>query len=282
MSSLPVVLSFGASDATGAADLQADQLAIASMGCHPASVVTAIGISADPVQEFVALDDEAIDGQAQAVLQNMAISAFKVGMVATADQVQPIAAILADYDAVPVVLEPKFGAPEADDSDSELAEALRELLVPQASVVAVSLPLARRLVSLANDDDERSHALSASVCARELIAWGAEFVLVTDAEPGSLQVTAALYDDSGLVRSDGLPRIDAPSTRLLGVSDTLSASLAALLAQGLDVPQACHEACQYTAAAVMNAFSTGIGVAVPDRLFWAADDDEDEGGSDVN
>jgi hydroxymethylpyrimidine/phosphomethylpyrimidine kinase len=180
------------------------------------------------------------------------------------------------------VLEPRLGATAADDANSELAEALRELLVPQASVVAGSLALARRLVSLVNDDEERSHGLAASVCARELIGWGAEFVLIIDAEPGSLQVTAMLYDESGLVRSEGLPRIDAPSTRLLGVSDTLSASLAALLAQGLDVPQACHEACQYTAAAVMNAFSTGIGVAVPDRLFWAADDDDDDERSDVN
>jgi hydroxymethylpyrimidine/phosphomethylpyrimidine kinase len=73
-----------------------------------------------------------------------------------------------------------------------------------------------------------------------------------------------------------LPRLDVPSTRLLGVTDTLSAALAGLLAHGLDVPQACHEACQYTAAAVVNAFHAGIGVAIPDRLFWAGDDDDDD------
>jgi hydroxymethylpyrimidine/phosphomethylpyrimidine kinase len=284
MSSLPVVLSFGASDATGAADLQADQLAIASMGCHPASVITAIGISArDRDDEFVLLDDEAIEGQAQLILQNMAVAAFKVGALASAAQVQPIAAILADYDSVPVVLDPKFGPSQDDDADSELAAALRELLVPQASVLSISLMLARRLLSLANDDEERSHDLPATACARELIAWGTEFVLLTDADPGSPQAMAALYDESGLVRSDALPRLDAPSTRLLGVSDTLSAALAGLLAHGLDVPQACHEACQYTAAAVVHAFNTGIGVAIPDRLFWAGDDDDDDDNSgDLN
>lgn len=280
MTPLPVVLSFGASDATGGADLQADQLAIASMGCHAACVVTTIAVSEDDSEGAIALEAETIEGQAQSVLQNMAVSAFKVGVLASSDQVQPIAAILADYDTVPVVLDPKFGAEAADDSDSELAVALRELLVPQATIVSLSLSLARRLVSLANDDEERSHDLTASVCARELIAWGAEFVVVTDAEPGSSQVTVALHDESGLVRSEAWPRIDMASTRLLGVSDTLSAALAGLLAQGLDVPEAFQEACQYTAAAALHAFHAGIGMAIPDRLFWAGDDDDDE--RDVN
>ena len=285
MSSLPVVLSFGASDATGASALQADLLAVSSMGCHSTSVITAILIGEDAGDTaLLALDDEAIEGQARTVLQNMAVAAFKVGMVAGVDQVQPIAAILADYDTVPVVFEPKFEQSGSDDADIALADAMRELLVPQATVVCVSLALARRLVGLANDDDERSHGLPAATCARELIEWGAEFVLVTDAEPGSSQAAAALYDESGLVRGDALPRIEAPSTRVLGVTDTLSAALAGLLAQGLDVPEACQEACQYTAAAVMHAFPAGIGVAIPDRLFWAGDDDDDEDddNTDVN
>jgi hydroxymethylpyrimidine/phosphomethylpyrimidine kinase len=283
MPSLPVVLSFGASDATGATALQADQLAVSSMGCHPASVITAIVVGEDAGDPaLLALEDEAIEGQAQTVLQNMAVAAFKVGTLASIDQVQPIAAILADYDTVPVVLDPRLGPSAGDDADSELADAMRELLVPQATVVCISLSLARRLVSLANDDDERGHDLPAARCARELIEWGAEFVLVTDAEPGSLQATAALYDESGLVRGDSLPRIDAASTRLLGVTDTLSAALAGLLAQGLDVPEASHEACQYTAAAVMHAFHTGIGVAIPDRLFWAGDDDDEDDNADVD
>jgi hydroxymethylpyrimidine/phosphomethylpyrimidine kinase len=280
MPSVPVVLSFGASDPTGAADLQADQLSIASMGCHPASVVTAIGAGEDERDSLLVLDGEAIEGQAQAVLQNMAVAAFKIGAIVRADQVQPIAAILADYDTVPVVLDARSGRSATEDADVETAIALCELLLPQATVVAASLPLVQRLVSLVNDD-ERGHQLPASICARELVNWGAQYVLVTDAQPGSAQAVAALFDESGLVRSDALPRLDAVSTRLLGVGDTLSAALAGLLAQGVDVQQACQEACQYTAAAMLHAFPSGIGAAIPDRLFWAGDDDDDEG-SDVN
>src|SRR5438876_426336 len=38
----PIVLTFAASDPTGSAGLQADLLTLASMGCHPLSVVTAL------------------------------------------------------------------------------------------------------------------------------------------------------------------------------------------------------------------------------------------------
>jgi len=283
MSSLPVVLSFGVSDATGAAGIQADQLAIASMGCHPASVITAIAIQdGDRSAAGLAFDAETIDVQAQSVLQNMAVAAFKVGGIGSVDQVQPIAAILADYDSVPVVLDPNLDLSVLEEDDEELAMALRELLAPQSTVITVNLSQARQLVSLANDDEERSHDLPASAFARELIGWGAEYVLLTDAEPGSALVVNSLYDESGLVRSDSLPRVDTTSSRLFGAGDTLSGALAGLLAQGLDVPEAAQEASQYAAAALLHAFHAGIGVAVPDRLFWAGDDDDDDDGGEIN
>lgn len=298
MSAIPVVLSFGVSDASGATGLPADHLAIASMGCHPASVITSVTITDDHgAASWLPLDEDWVEGQAQSILQDMAISAFKVGALGSSDQVQPIAAILADYDAVPVVLDPALDAPLAaadahtgpDEAALELALALRELLLPQATVLVVNLSQARRLVALGSDAnaddpdefDERSLALPAGGCARELVAAGAEFVLITDAEPGSAQVLNSLYDVSGLVRTDAMPRLEGVSTRVRGAGDTFSAALAGLLAQGLDLPEAAQEAAQYTAAALMNAVDVGIGMAIPDRLFWAGEDDDDDGGDDA-
>ena len=40
----PLVLSFAASDPTGGAGIQADLLTLASMGCHPLTVVTALTV----------------------------------------------------------------------------------------------------------------------------------------------------------------------------------------------------------------------------------------------
>lgn len=285
MSSLPVVLTIGASDASGAAGIQADQLAIASMGCHPASVITRIG-SAEAVTEdaFLAIDPEWIEAQAQAVLSNMAVAAFKIGELGSIEQVQPIAAIVADYDAVPVVLDPSL-QDTLDDDAADFALAWRELLIPQATIVTLTLAQARRLVSLVNEDDERAAGLSAANCARELIGWGAEFALITDVDPGSSLVLSALYNDSGLVRSDTVPRLASGGAHWASVGTTLSAALAGLLAQGVDLPEAAHEATQYAAAALLNAFPAGIGVMVPDRLFWAGEDEDEPHGNvstDVN
>jgi hydroxymethylpyrimidine/phosphomethylpyrimidine kinase len=111
-----------------------------------------------------------------------------------------------------------------------------------------------------------------------------EFALISDADPRSSLVLSSLYDDSGLVRSDTVPR-PGSGGRWTSVGTTLSAALAGLLAQGVDLPEAGHEATQYAAAALLNAFPAGIGVTVPDRLFWAGEDEDepdDTGSTDIN
>ena len=283
MAMLPVVLTFGLSDATGAAGIQADQLACASMGCHPATVVTAIATSArDDGDDWLAIDAELVDLQAKSVLHNMAVAAFKIGALAGPEQVQPVAEAIVDFADVPVVLDPALDHSTGEEwTDEQLVEAMQELLLPQTTIITVSLAQARRLASL-GDDGERAEVLSAAECARHLCDAGAEYALILDAERGSAQMVNLLFDESGLVRRDALPRIPDPAgSRFRGAGDTLSAGLAGLLAQGIDVPEAVQEASQYTTAALMHAFAAGLGVAVPDRLFWAGDDDE-EATSDAN
>jgi hydroxymethylpyrimidine/phosphomethylpyrimidine kinase len=277
MAALPVVLTFGLSDATGAAGVQADQLACASMGCHPATVITVIaGSPRDEADEWVAIDAELVDAQAKAVLQNMAVAAFKIGALGSVEQVQPVAEAVADFSGVPVVLDPALDHSSGEDwTDEQLVEAMQELLLPLTTVITLSLAQARRFAAL-GEAGEGADAFSAAQCARHFVDCGASYALILDAEPGAAQIVNLLFDDSGLVRRDALPRVADPAgSRFRGAGDTLSAGLAGLLAQGIDVPDAVQEASQYTTASLMHAFAAGIGVAVPDRLFWAGDDDED-------
>jgi len=263
--------------------VQADQLACASMGCHPATVVTAIATSGrEDGDDWLSIDAELVDIQAKSVLQNMAVAAFKVGALADAEQVQPVAEALADFSDVPVVFDPVLDHSAGEDwQDEELVEAMRELLLPQTTVVTLSLAQARSFAAL-GDPGEQAETFSAADCARHLTDCGAEYALISDAEPGATALVNLLFDETGLVRRDALPRIAHPAGgHFRGAGDTLSAGLAGLLAQGIDVPEAVQEASQYTTAALMHAFSAGLGVAVPDRLFWAGDD-EDEGARDAN
>ena len=61
-----------------------------------------------------------------------------------------------------------------------------------------------------------------------------------------------------------------------GAGDTLSAALCALVASGNDLQTACAEALTYLDQCLDAGFQPGMGHAIPDRLFWAHDDDEEE------
>jgi hydroxymethylpyrimidine/phosphomethylpyrimidine kinase len=70
-----------------------------------------------------------------------------------------------------------------------------------------------------------------------------------------------------------------------GAGDTLSAALAALLATGMDLPEASSEALHYLDRCLDEGFRPGMGQVIPDRLFWALPEDEespDEEGSEVH
>ena len=60
----------------------------------------------------------------------------------------------------------------------------------------------------------------------------------------------------------------------VGAGDTLTAALAALLATGMDLPEATSEALHYLDRCLDEGFRPGMGQVIPDRLFWALPDEE--------
>jgi hydroxymethylpyrimidine/phosphomethylpyrimidine kinase len=62
----------------------------------------------------------------------------------------------------------------------------------------------------------------------------------------------------------------------MGITDTLGAAIAALLANGQDPAEAVREAQEYLYQATRSAFRPGMGAYMPDRFFWArSNEDED-------
>ena len=75
----PIVLVFSATDPTSGAGMQADILTLASMGCHPLSVITAITVQDTMgVDDVLAMDADWIIDQARCVLEDMPVAAFKI------------------------------------------------------------------------------------------------------------------------------------------------------------------------------------------------------------
>jgi len=277
-----VVLSFGLVDPTGASGALADALGVAAMGCHLAAVTTCIAVQDTRERsDLFVIDEELVDDQARAVLQDMPVAAIKIGALGSTDNAQAIGAILADYDDLPVVLDPRLDLPSAgpdageggaDSAAAEIAVAMRELLLPQTTVLTLNLRQARRLVTLAGADEQVGDAddWTAVQCAQRLMRWGAASVLVTAASSQGGQVINTLFGPDELQQNESL---DARDHAFTGAGDTLSAALSALLAQGIDLGDAVREANEYLAGALAAGYRVGMGDAVPDRLFWASDED---------
>src|SRR5688572_33281108 len=94
----PIVMVFAATDPTGGAGLQADIMTLASMGCHPVSVVTAITIQdSTGVDAIQPIDGEWVSDQARCILEDMPVAAFKIGVLGSLEAVAAVAEVVSDY-----------------------------------------------------------------------------------------------------------------------------------------------------------------------------------------
>ena len=245
---LPLVLTFAASDPTGGAGIQADLLAIASLGCHPLSALTAITVQdTRGVERFVPLAADVVAAQARCVLADMPVAAFKLGVLGSSDNTAAIAAILAEHPGVPVVVDPVLASGRGDAlATEEGIVALKEKIFPLATVVTPNTVEADRL-----GGHER------------VLRAGARYVLVTGTHRDTPQVVNTLYSAQGVVREDRWPRLPHSYH---GSGCTLASALAASLAKGLDVPAAAHAAQEYTWRTLEAGFRPGKGQHLPRRL----------------
>jgi hydroxymethylpyrimidine/phosphomethylpyrimidine kinase len=270
----PIVLAFSASDPSGGAGLQADLLTLASLGCHPLSVITAITVQDTVgVEEVMPLDAEWVADQARRVLEDMPVSVFKIGLLGSVEIIAAIAEVVSDYPEVPLVLDPVLASGRGDElANEEIISAMRELLIPQTTVLTPNSMEARRL---AQEDSDENDYPSLDESARRLLTLGTEYVLITGTHENTAEVINTLYAREGVVRTDAWQRL---AGSYHGSGCTLAAAIAATLANGLDVSEAVRDAQEYTWQALNAAYRPGMGQHIPDRLFWARDDEEaDEG-----
>src|SRR6476620_3888574 len=254
----PIVLTFAASDPSGGAGLQADLLTLASMGCHPLSVVTALTVQDTlGVEGVMAIDADWVADQARALLEDMPVDAFKIGVLGSVENIAAIAEILSDYPDVPLVLDPVLASGRGDElATEEMGHALRELLLPRTTILTPNSMEARRLADV-EDEEEPSLA----TCANRLIESGCEFVLITGTHEPTWQVVNTLYGKSGVVRSDSWQRLPGSYH---GSGCTLASALAEMLANGLDLSEAVREAQDYTWHTLQKAYRPVIGQFLPD------------------
>ena len=265
----PLVLVFAASDPTAGAGIQADLLTLASLGCHPLTALTAL-----TVQDTVGVDSvhpvaaELLERQARAVLEDMPVTAFKIGVLGSVETVVAVAEILSDYPDVPLVFDPVLTSGRGDDlSGEQVISAMRELLLPQTTLLTPNAPEARRLAELPDDEGEPD----SDECARRLIELGAQYVLITGTHENTPDVVNTLYGSDGVLRRDRWERLPGSYH---GSGCTLASAIAGCLANGAGIEDAVRDAQDYTWQTLDKGFRPGMGQFIPDRFFWARGDED--------
>ncbi|WP_347267546.1 bifunctional hydroxymethylpyrimidine kinase/phosphomethylpyrimidine kinase [Paracoccus sp. (in: a-proteobacteria)] len=253
----PIALTIAGSDSGGGAGIQADLKSFSALGVYGASVVTAITAqNTRRVAAVEAVSPAMVAAQIDAVFEDLRVRAVKIGMLGSAEVIAAVAGRLAQALAarpVPVVLDPVMVAKSGDALLAEAAvAALRERLLPLATLLTPNLPEAARLLDCPPATTEAEMARQGEA----LRAMGAAQVLMKGGH-GAGEICIDLLLGPEPLRL-AAPRQATRNTHGTGCS--LSSAIAAGLAQGLDLPKAVRRAHGWLQGAIAGADALGIGL----------------------
>ncbi len=265
------VMCFNVADASGAAGLSADQIAITASGGHALPVTTGILVrDTSMVFDLIELDADAVEEQARTVLEDIDVEVFKIGFVGSPEALAVVAEITADYEEIPVITQvTPLSWWERDKIESYL-DALTELILPQTSVLVGNYDVLWRWLLPEWSSDKRPSPRDIAAAAAQ---HGVPYVVITSANVKVETTDTIAASPESIIATVSLDRYEA---NFIGAGDTFSATLATLLASGDELADAVREASVYVNRCLLAAFQPGMGAAIPDRMFWAQVDDEQE------
>ena len=255
----PVVLCFSGLDPSGGAGIQADIEALAGTGCHCAPVVTALTVQdTRNVQAFEPVESTLIIQQARAILEDMPVSAFKIGFTGSVEIIEAIHSIIIDYPETHVILDPIIDASGGGQlSSAQMVVAMESLLLP---ISTIATPNTYEAGTLATGAD------TLAACAGEILDSGCQYVLITGTDARSPKVINRLYDAKGLIKKYEWERL---AGQYHGSGCTLAASLAGYIAHGGSITGIIELAQTFTWQSLKHSQRLGMGQQIPNRLFWA-------------
>lgn len=263
----PSALTIAGSDSGGAAGLQADLRTFLTCGVHGLVAVTAVTVQNTlGVHGRADIPAATVAAQIEAVAADMGVGAAKTGMLASAEIIEAVANACDNAEIgrdrnVPFVVDPvaasMHGHPLFDGAG---LAALRELLLPRATVLTPNLDEVRLLTGIEVTGREQMH--DAAIALREL---GPSYVLVKSGHLlGDPECVDLLYDGSDFLELRG-PRHATPHTH--GAGDAMAAALTAGLARGMSVADAARLGKWFVGNAVAHSYPMGAKVG-PVSAFW--------------
>jgi len=246
------VLVIAGSDSGGGAGIQADIKAITALGGYAATAITAITVQNTlGVHDIHLLPAALVDAQARAVLDDIGADAIKIGMLGDEQMIEAIAALLADYPGIPVVLDPVMTAKGGRTLLEGAPASIYQHLLPRATLLTPNAPEAGVLTGLKVETiDDLCQA------GAFLIAAGVAAVLMKGGHIAGDDVIDVLLTPGAETRFTSL-RVASRHTH--GTGCTLASACAVGLAQGMPLEDAVRRAHAYTAEAIRRAPGFGAG-----------------------
>ena len=259
---IPRCLTIASSDSGGGAGIQADLKAFARAGCHGMSAIVALTAqNTTEVRAVHEIPPEFVRAQLEALWDDIGVDAAKTGMLFSARLIDAVASVLTER-PVPLVVDPVMvAASGARLLEPDAVSVLVERLLPLARVVTPNLHEACALAGRPYADDADRREL-----AEAIHALGASAVVVTGGH--GTDPVDWLFDGERHVPIS-VERYGEETTH--GAGCTHSATLAALLARGLELEDAARGAADAATEAVRNGYRIGAGSGPVDVLDVAKD-----------
>lgn len=226
-SRIPNVLTIAGSDPSGGAGIQADLKTFSALGAYATSVITALTAqSTRGVTGMHPVPADFIAAQLETLLDDVAIDAVKIGMVASREVAVTIRDALVRRRPRWIVLDPVMVAKSGDILVDEAGiGAVRDILVPLADLITPNLPEAAVLLDRPAPHDP--DAMEAMLPA--LGALGAPNVLLKGGHLSGERCPDLLATAAG---NCWLEAERVATENLHGTGCTLSSAIAACLAHG--------------------------------------------------
>jgi len=252
----PIVLAISGHDPSGAAGLQADIESITQNKCQCVSIITSL--TAQNTQEFkhlYAQESEHFHNQTELLMQDIKVQACKIGLIGNAELIDQIETILIKLKGIPVVLDPVLASGTGTvTADKLLREKLLNQLLPLATLIT---PNYEEACSLAGTDE-------VNVAAEIMFEYGCKNILITGGDRDTQKVINRLYFPD---QAPVLYEWEKLEFSYHGSGCTLSASIAALLAQGKSIQVAVEEGQEFTWQTLKHATAIGKGQRHPNRFY---------------
>lgn len=227
---MKTILTIAGSDTCAGAGIQQDLKTITSLGHYAVTVTTALTAqNTVGVQRVMAVPEEMLRAQLESVLDDIAVSAIKIGMIPDVTSARIIVDAIRQT-AVPVVCDPVMLSTSGTQlMADECIDYITEALFPLCTLVTPNIPEALRLTGCDGTRD-------LDTLGRRLISrFRTSFLLKGGHAEGDV-MRDVLYCTDGATHEYCSPRI--ASTNLHGTGCTMSSAVATLLAEGRPLPEA--------------------------------------------